>query len=97
MAALKLRTTNTQGRHLSTQRAIELLEEHGVESAEGLVKTPPGVLHRGGLDCKPLQLARLRPSVPVKCVGCNKRSIGTRWVTSMAANRGRRESMDIGL
>jgi hypothetical protein len=46
VAALKLRTTNKQGRHLSTQRAIELLEEHGVETTEGLVKAPPGVLHR---------------------------------------------------
>jgi hypothetical protein len=46
VAALKLRTTNKQGRRLSTQRAIELLEEHGVETAEGLVKAPPGVLHR---------------------------------------------------
>ncbi len=27
IAALKLRTTNKQGRHLSTQRAIELLEQ----------------------------------------------------------------------
>lgn len=46
VAALKLRTTNQQGRHLSTQRAIELLEEHGVETAQGLVKAPQGVLHR---------------------------------------------------
>lgn len=29
IAALKLRTTNKNGRHLSTRRAIELLEEHG--------------------------------------------------------------------
>lgn len=27
IAALKLRTTNKQGRHLSTQRAIEILEQ----------------------------------------------------------------------
>lgn len=46
VAALKLRTTNKQGRHLSTKRAIELLEEHGVETPEGLVKAPAGVLHR---------------------------------------------------
>ncbi|EMA6164344.1 hypothetical protein U3249_004796 [Salmonella enterica] len=30
IAALKLRTTNKSGRHLSTGRAIQLLEEHGV-------------------------------------------------------------------
>jgi hypothetical protein len=32
IAALKLRTTNKHGRHLSTRRAIELLEEYGVET-----------------------------------------------------------------
>ncbi|WP_208116722.1 DDE-type integrase/transposase/recombinase [Burkholderia pseudomallei] len=45
IAALKLRTTNKQGRHLSTGRAIELLEDYGVETAHGLVKAPRGVLH----------------------------------------------------
>ena len=46
IAALKLRTTNKQGRHLSTGRAIELLEDYGVETAQGLVKAPKGVLSR---------------------------------------------------
>ncbi len=46
VAALKLRTTNKSGRHLSTRRAIELLEEHGVETTQGLVRAPLGVLHR---------------------------------------------------
>ncbi|WP_200893061.1 DDE-type integrase/transposase/recombinase [Pseudomonas amygdali] len=46
IAALKLRTTNKQGRHLSTTRAIELLEDFGVETAEGLVKAPKGILSR---------------------------------------------------
>ena len=40
VAALKLRTTNKQGRHLSTKRAIELLEDYGVETAMGLVRSP---------------------------------------------------------
>ncbi|OFC63346.1 hypothetical protein BBW68_05725 [Candidatus Erwinia dacicola] len=31
IAALKLRTTNKSGRHLSMTKAIQLLEEHGVE------------------------------------------------------------------
>lgn len=44
IAALKLRTTNKQGRHLSTGRAIELLENYGVETAQGLVKAPKGLL-----------------------------------------------------
>ena len=30
IAALKLRTTNKKGRHLSTARALELMEQHGV-------------------------------------------------------------------
>jgi hypothetical protein len=46
IAALKLRTTNKQGRHLSTQRAIELLEQYGVETAQGLMRAPQGVLHK---------------------------------------------------
>ncbi|MBJ6574428.1 transposase family protein [Enterobacter hormaechei] len=46
IAALKLRTTNKAGRHLSTTRAIQLLEEHGVETTQGLVKLPKGLLRR---------------------------------------------------
>jgi hypothetical protein len=46
IAALKLRTTNKQGRHLSTGRAIELMEDYGVETAHGLVKAPKGLLRR---------------------------------------------------
>jgi hypothetical protein len=46
IAALKLRTTNKQGRHLSTRRAIELMEDFGVETPQGLVKVPKGLLHR---------------------------------------------------
>ncbi|EGY29599.1 Integrase core protein [Candidatus Regiella insecticola 5.15] len=50
IAALKLRTTNKQGRHVSTQRAIELLEEFGVETAKGLVKAPKGLLQRSTVN-----------------------------------------------
>ncbi|MCO3541860.1 transposase family protein [Pseudomonas aeruginosa] len=50
IAALKLRTTNKQGRHLSTRRAIELLEEYGVETGQGLVKVPCGVLTRSTVN-----------------------------------------------
>lgn len=46
VAALKLRTTNKNNHHLSTQRAIELLEEFGVETAHGLVQAPKGLLTR---------------------------------------------------
>lgn len=50
IAALKLRTTNKKGRHLSTARAIELMERHGVETPEGLMKLPPGALTRPTAD-----------------------------------------------
>jgi hypothetical protein len=46
IAALKLRTTNKQGRHLSTNRAIEILEEYGVETPNGLIKAPHEALKR---------------------------------------------------
>ncbi len=50
IAALKLRTTNKKGRHLSTARALELMEEHGVETPDGLVRLPPGMLTRPTAD-----------------------------------------------
>lgn len=50
VAALKLRTTNKQGRHLSTQRAIELLEDYGVETEQGMVRAPQGVLTRSTVN-----------------------------------------------
>jgi hypothetical protein len=46
VAAMKLRTTNLKNRHLSTGRAIELLAEHGIETPDGLVRAPPGLLTR---------------------------------------------------
>ena len=50
IAALKLRTRNKQGRHLSTRRAIELLEQYGVETPQGLVRAPKGMLHKTTID-----------------------------------------------
>lgn len=58
VAALKLRTTNKQGRHLSTLRAIQLMEDYGVETVQGLVKVPKGLLHRPTVD-RHLSLLRL--------------------------------------
>ena len=46
VAAMKLRTTNQKGRHLSTGRALELLVEHGIETPDGLVRAAPGLLTR---------------------------------------------------
>ena len=50
VAALKLRTSNLKGRRLSTARCIELLESHGVETPQGLVQAPSGLLHRATVN-----------------------------------------------
>jgi hypothetical protein len=42
VAAMKIRTTNRKGRHLSTVRVLELLEKHGVDTPNGFVKLEPG-------------------------------------------------------
>ncbi len=44
IAAVKLRTSNRKGRHMSTNEAIRLLEDYGLETKEGLVQAPEGVL-----------------------------------------------------
>lgn len=46
IAALKVRTSNGQGRHLSTSQAIRLLEEHGINTSDGHLKAPPGLLKK---------------------------------------------------
>lgn len=46
IAALKVRTCNGKGRHLSTVQAIRLLEEHGVDTPEGRIQAPPGLLKK---------------------------------------------------
>jgi hypothetical protein len=46
IAAMKLRTLNGKGRHLSTAGAIRILEEHGVETPDGPVRLPPGLLSK---------------------------------------------------
>lgn len=50
IAALKVRTGNKQGRHLSTPAAIRLLEEHGIETPDGLLRAPTGVLARSTVN-----------------------------------------------
>jgi hypothetical protein len=50
IAALKIRTSNKKGCHLSTAHAIRLLEEDGVETPEGLVRAPFGLLKRATVD-----------------------------------------------
>jgi hypothetical protein len=44
IAAIKIRTSNRKGRHLSTAEAIRLLEEHGINTPDGQVIVPAGLL-----------------------------------------------------
>ncbi len=44
IAAMKIRTTNKQGHHLSTVRTLQLLVEHGVDTPDGFQKLAPGKL-----------------------------------------------------
>ena len=44
IAAFKIRTLNKKGRHISTARAIELLEEYGVDTPNGFVQPQKGLL-----------------------------------------------------
>jgi len=50
IAALKLRTTNKNGRHISTLRALEVLESTGVESEYGFIKIPQGLLNKATVN-----------------------------------------------
>ena len=44
IAALKVRTSNGKGRHLSTREAIRVLENYGVDTTTGRVQAPKGLL-----------------------------------------------------
>jgi hypothetical protein len=50
IAAIKIRTTNKKGRHISTVRAIELLEKSGMDTPDGFVKLPAGLLTRSSVN-----------------------------------------------
>ena len=50
VAAMKLRTANKQGRHLSTVETIRLLEDYGVETPDGFVRAPTGLLKRSTVN-----------------------------------------------
>jgi hypothetical protein len=46
IAAIKVRTSNKQGRHLSTAETIRLLEAYGIETPDGHVRAPRDVLKK---------------------------------------------------
>jgi hypothetical protein len=46
IAAIKVRTSNKKGRHLSTAESIRLIETHGVKTPEGFLQLPAGTLNK---------------------------------------------------
>lgn len=50
IAALKIRTMNKKGRHISTVRAIEVLEGQGIETPDGLVKPEKDQLRKATVN-----------------------------------------------
>ncbi len=44
IAAIKIRTSNKKGRHLSTKEALRILIEYGIETPDGYCKVPAGIL-----------------------------------------------------
>jgi hypothetical protein len=50
IAALKVRTRNTKGRHLSTPEAIRLFEDYGIDTPEGRVIAPKSLLKKSTVN-----------------------------------------------
>ena len=46
IAALKLRSTNKKGRHLSNAACIKILEDYGIEASDELIKVEKGLLKK---------------------------------------------------
>ena len=50
IAAIKVRTSNKKGRHLSTGEAIRLIEEFGIETPDGLIKAPESMFKKSTVN-----------------------------------------------
>src|SRR5215469_372179 len=50
IAAIKVRTSNKKGRHLSTGEAIRLIEKFGIETPDGLVKAPASTFKKSTVN-----------------------------------------------
>lgn len=50
IAAIKIRTSNKKGRHLSTSEAIRLLEEFGIYTPDEFVKAPRSLLKKSTIN-----------------------------------------------
>ncbi len=86
VAALKIRTSNKQGRHLSTARAIRLLEEDGVETPDGLVRAPAGLLRRATVDrvLRASGLDHARVTRPIAAVRFQAKRANELWQFDMS-------------
>ena len=78
IAAMKLWTANKQGRHLSTAETIRLPEDYGVETPDGFVRVPKGLLKRSTVNrylkhwgYDPQTLARQPPAVRFQAAHSN--------------------------
>lgn len=86
VAAMKLRTLNGKGRHLSTAQVIRHLEETGVETPEGLVRAAPGLLKRATVDrlLRHMGLDLARATRPVAAVRFQARRSNELWHFDMS-------------
>lgn len=86
IAALKIRTANRKGRHISTAHAIKLLEEDGVETPDGLVRAPAGLLKRATIDrlLRVYGLDYTRVTRPVAAVRFQARRANELWHFDMS-------------
>lgn len=50
IAAFKMSTRNKKGRHISTVRALELLEKYGLSTPDGFVQLPEGLLTKSTVN-----------------------------------------------
>jgi hypothetical protein len=50
IAATKIRTCKKKGRHVSTARAVELLEDFGMNTPQALIKPPKGLLTKATVN-----------------------------------------------
>ncbi|MEZ4536975.1 MAG: IS481 family transposase [Cyanobacteriota/Melainabacteria group bacterium] len=70
VAALKLRTENKKGHHISTEKAIEIIVHHGVSTPDGWVKAAPGLLDKSLINrrMRALGYDRKRLGIEPPCV-----------------------------
>jgi hypothetical protein len=86
VAALKLRTENKKGHHISTAKAIEIIEQHGVSTPDGWVKAPPGLLDKSLVNrhMKALGYDRKRLGFEPPCVRFQAEKSNQCWQFDMS-------------